>query len=133
MAAVLLAALTFGRMQPTATAPTRGPLAEHLYPASTASSGYVVPTSPDPPSTQAPPAPTPAEQSAAPTYTVVPNDTLWSIAQDQLGNPLEWREIFALNEGRPQPDGRALTDPHWIYPGWQLILPPLNQHQSRAH
>jgi DNA-binding SARP family transcriptional activator len=122
VAAVLLAALTFGRTQPTATAPARGPLAEHLYPASTASSGYVVPTSPDPP-TQAPPAPSGAEQPAARTYTVEPNDTLWAIAQNQLGNPLEWREIFALNEGRPQPDGRALTDPHWIYPGWQLILP----------
>ena len=123
VAAVLLAALTFGRTQPTANAPTRGPLAEHLYPANTASSGYVVPTSPDPPSAQAPSAPTPAEQPAARTYTVVPNDSLWSIAQDQLGNPLGWREIFALNQGRPQPDGRALTDPHWIYPGWQLILP----------
>jgi hypothetical protein len=123
VAAVLLAALTFGRTQPTATAPTRGPLAEHLYLAGTSSSGYVVPTSPGPPSTQDPPAPTPAGQSAAPIYTVVPNDTLWSIAQSQLGNPLEWGEIFALNEGRTQPDGQALTDPNWIYPGWQLILP----------
>ena len=51
------------------------------------------------------------------------HDTLWSIAQAKLGNPLRWKQIFALNEGRPQPDGQTLTDPHWIYPGWVLILP----------
>ncbi len=56
-------------------------------------------------------------------YTVMPGDTLWSIAAAQLENPLEWRAIFLLNEGRPQPDGRTLSDPGWIYPGWQLVLP----------
>ncbi|MHB1490347.1 MAG: LysM peptidoglycan-binding domain-containing protein, partial [Cellulomonas sp.] len=28
-----------------------------------------------------------------------------------------------LNLGQPQPDGRTLTDDHWVYPGWQLRLP----------
>lgn len=57
------------------------------------------------------------------TYVVEPGDTLWSIAQRQLGSPLLWREIAELNMGRPQPDGETLTDAHWIFPGWVLLLP----------
>lgn len=51
-------------------------------------------------------------------------DTLWSIAAEHLGSPLRWREIAALNLHRPQPDGARLTDPHWIRPGWRLLMPP---------
>ena len=51
------------------------------------------------------------------------HDTLWSIAATCLGDPLRWHEIAHLNLGRPQPDGRRMTDPHWIRPGWQLLLP----------
>lgn len=56
-------------------------------------------------------------------YTVVPGDTLWSIAEHQLDDPLRWREIADLNRGRAQSDGRSLTDEHWILPGWVLVLP----------
>jgi DNA-binding SARP family transcriptional activator len=67
----------------------------------------------------------PADQTVPATtlYVVRHGDTLWSIAQDTLGDPLRWREIYALNEGRPQPGGAVLDDPHWIYPGWTLELP----------
>jgi DNA-binding SARP family transcriptional activator len=51
-------------------------------------------------------------------------DTLWSIAANHLGDPLRWHEIADLNHGRTQPDGDQLTDPHWIRPGWQLLMPP---------
>jgi hypothetical protein len=54
---------------------------------------------------------------------VQPGDCLSVIAQRHLG---DWRldtEIHALNAGRIQPDGRALTDDHWIYPGWVLVMP----------
>jgi DNA-binding SARP family transcriptional activator/LysM repeat protein len=71
----------------------------------------------------------PASESSAnapPTYVVQRGDTLWAIAEQQLGDPLRWSEIYQLNEGRPQPDGAALTDPHWIDPGWTLVLPPLS-------
>lgn len=78
------------------------------------------------------PAPTPAPAetptvvtpiAVAPTCVVVPRDTLWGIAETQLGNPLRWREIYKLNHGLAQPGGRALEDPGIIIPGWTLRLP----------
>jgi DNA-binding SARP family transcriptional activator len=66
----------------------------------------------------------PAVATPAPvTYVVQRGDTLWGIAQRQLGDPLLWRNIYALNNNRPQPDGQVLTDPNWIYPGWILQMP----------
>lgn len=55
--------------------------------------------------------------------TVVRGDTLWDLAERHLGSGHRYTEIRDLNLGRPQPDGRALTDAHWIYPGWHLLLP----------
>ena len=73
-----------------------------------------------PPNATTPAAPSPG---ASITYVVQRGDTLWGIAERQLGDPLRWSEIYQLNEGRPQPDGATLTDPHWIDPGWTLVLP----------
>jgi LysM domain len=64
-------------------------------------------------------APTPA-----PIYEVQRRDTLWGIAENHLGDPFRWGEIYELNRGRPQADGRTLRDPDLILPGWQLELPP---------
>jgi DNA-binding SARP family transcriptional activator len=79
----------------------------------------------EPAVSEAPEAAEPAETTATAsgTYVVVPGDTLWSIATRELGSPLRWRELAALNMGRLQPDGRRLTDAHWIFPGWVLVLP----------
>jgi DNA-binding SARP family transcriptional activator/LysM repeat protein len=66
-------------------------------------------------------APPPAPQP--PVHVVQPGDTLWDIAQQHLGDPYRWPEIYDLNQGRPQPDGTTLTDPNLIYPGWNLQLP----------
>lgn len=52
------------------------------------------------------------------------HDTLWDIAERTLGDPLRYKEIFALNRHRLQPDGSRLTDADLIRPGWQLRLPP---------
>jgi nucleoid-associated protein YgaU len=51
------------------------------------------------------------------------HDTLWGIAERTLGDPLRYKEIYALNKDRVQPDGARLTDADLIRPGWQLILP----------
>jgi DNA-binding SARP family transcriptional activator len=57
------------------------------------------------------------------TYTVVRYDTLWGLAEKHLGDPLRWREIFELNIGKGQNDGRALEDPKLIIQGWVLTMP----------
>jgi len=58
---------------------------------------------------------------------VQPGDTLWDLAATHLGDGHRWHEIAALNYDTPQPGGGALTDSHWIEPGWQLQLPQTAQ------
>lgn len=54
---------------------------------------------------------------------VVRGDTLWDLADEHLDDPYAYPEIAEANFGRPQPDGRALTDPNLIEPGWVLDIP----------
>ena len=56
------------------------------------------------------------------THVVEPGETLWSIADDELGDGERWPEIYDANEGRTFDDGRRLTDPNLIVPGWDLDL-----------
>lgn len=56
-------------------------------------------------------------------YVVQRRDTLWGIAERQLGDPTRWTEIYALNEGRHQPGGQSLSNANLIRPGWTLRLP----------
>jgi len=58
------------------------------------------------------------------TYVVRHGDSLWAIAERELGDPLRYHEIFDLNRGRPQPGGRVLRTPDKIWAGWVLYLPP---------
>ncbi|MGD0256119.1 MAG: LysM peptidoglycan-binding domain-containing protein [Acidimicrobiales bacterium] len=64
-----------------------------------------------------------ATQPAAVTHTVVAGDTLWGIATTYYGDGVKWPAIYQANAGVPQPDGGALSDAHWIYPGWTLVIP----------
>jgi DNA-binding SARP family transcriptional activator len=57
-------------------------------------------------------------------YVVQEGDSLWRIAERELGDAHRWREIFSRNQGRRMPDGRVLRDGGLILPGWQLLLPP---------
>lgn len=56
-------------------------------------------------------------------YAVKPGDSLWRIAERELGSGFRWREIYQLNRGRSFPDGRSFSNPRLIQPGWTLRLP----------
>ena len=51
-----------------------------------------------------------------PTYVVQRGDTLWDIAEAQLGDPFRWPEIRDLNPV-------LLAEPNLICSGWELTLP----------
>lgn len=61
-------------------------------------------------------------------YVVEPGDTLWDIADEELGDPTRYDEIFEASDDIVQPDGRTLTDPDLIYPGWELEIPDGEPH-----
>ena len=69
------------------------------------------------------PEPEPEPVPEPTTVTVVRGDNLWRLARTHLGAGARWQEIFALNEGRVQADGRVLTNPNLILIGWVLELP----------
>ncbi len=50
-------------------------------------------------------------------------DSLWRIAERELGDGARWPALFERNHGMPQADGTALTEPGLIQPGWILRLP----------
>ena len=67
-------------------------------------------------------------------HQVAARETLWSIASDRLGSSLRWREIAELNYHVLQSDGGALTQDHWIRPGWTLALPlPADQRTATSN
>ena len=57
------------------------------------------------------------------TITVRRGDSLWRLARVHLGTGTRWQEIFDLNRGRVQADGRTLRNPNLILIGWVLELP----------
>ena len=125
VAAIVVAGLALAPRpgpHPATTSLTAGlPAARRPVPALVlADANAVLPASSTQPSGEQP---TVAGASAPRTYLVRRGDTLWGIAERELGDPLRWSQIYQLNEGRPQPGGTALTDPHWIDPGWTLLLP----------
>lgn len=81
-----------------------------------------------------PPVSVPRADPAVPadTVTVRSGDSLWAIAKEHLDDGERWHELFAINAGRRQPDGRALTDPGEIDVGWELALPDAPPHDDAA-
>ncbi len=51
------------------------------------------------------------------------HDSLWELAERHLGDGRRYREIYELNQGRPQPDGQHLHLARLIQPGWLLVMP----------
>lgn len=58
-----------------------------------------------------------------PTYTVRPGDSLWRIAQEQLGDPNRFADIAKLNDGRVMPGGTVFHFSEFLQAGWVLIMP----------
>lgn len=108
--------------------PTGSPLSHPPVARPVTTAAAIGRTDPQPAPSTPPPAPT----GEGPSVTVRRHDTLWSLAQTHLGSGERFSEIVALNLGRPQPDGRALTGAHWIYPGWVLRLPPDARKATRS-
>ncbi|MFJ3973238.1 hypothetical protein ACIPYR_34495 [Streptomyces parvus] len=60
------------------------------------------------------------------THTVVdtrPAESLWSIAEQRLGDGNRWEEIVDLNSGHTMADGSTFRADGPIQPGWTLRLP----------
>jgi LysM domain len=127
VAAVFLALFAFIRPDVLSKSLPRVPLAHQIHPVTVTLAADMSPSA-------APPTePAPADQTTTsavdvsdPTYTVEPNDNLWSIADSQLGDGADWPAIAALNLGRTMSDGRQFVDPNLIYPGWILLMPENN-------
>lgn len=127
LGAVLLAS-TVGNLPAGAASSTRGDKwASAIGPqvAAVRSEGTparaAVPQKKDPTQPPRPDAPTGAE--ARDLYVVRPGDSLWSIAEEQLGDPYRWVDLWELNTKRDVGDGHRLTKPGFIRPGWTLRLP----------
>jgi hypothetical protein len=52
--------------------------------------------------------------AGAKTYTIKQGDTLWGLAQAQLGNAYLWPQLWESNTW--------ITDAHWIYPGDVVLV-----------
>ncbi|WP_328452067.1 hypothetical protein [Amycolatopsis sp. NBC_00438] len=104
-------------------------------------------TSPDPgPAPQAtsvvidPAAPAPAGMVQVTEEVRLPHDgvydSLWRVAERLYGpgGGSRWPELFQLNRGVEQPDGRALTKPNLVRPGWKITayIPAPNQEHPSA-
>ncbi|MFC8370505.1 BTAD domain-containing putative transcriptional regulator [Streptomyces sp. NPDC057239] len=51
------------------------------------------------------------------------HDSLWEISERHLGDGRRYKEIFALNKDRTQPDGSKLSEASLIRPGWIMEMP----------
>ena len=57
-----------------------------------------------------------AKSSEGIVHTVVAGDTLWDLSAKYLGSPWKWTELWERN--------RFITNPHYIYPGIQVVIFP---------
>ncbi len=57
-----------------------------------------------------------AEEEQSDVYVIQDGDTLWDIASLNMGNPYYWARLWSINN--------YITNPHWIYPGNNVIFTP---------
>ncbi|MFF3617246.1 LysM peptidoglycan-binding domain-containing protein [Streptomyces sp. NPDC002580] len=71
--------------------------------------------------------------ASSPSYTVRearPAESLWSIAERELGAGERWREIADLNEGHTMAGGHVFTSSSFLQPGWTLAMPEQSGRQG---
>jgi len=114
LARTLIAAFTIALLTPRSAAPQ--PLAKaadvfHAVHTRPVASAPTVPGARD------------AATSPEAAHTVQHGDTLWSIAEHDLGSGAQWTNIYQANAGHRQPNGQTLRDPNLIDAGWTLTIP----------
>lgn len=57
-----------------------------------------------------------AAEEQSDVYVIQDGDTLWDIAALNMGNPYYWARLWSINN--------YITNPHWIYPGNNVIFTP---------
>lgn len=118
---VAAAALLFVAVPTAANAAPMTPL--DPAPPTTATQQVATQHSGDQQTREAPRENTAQASSGTTRYTVRHGDSLWKIAEEQLGDGERFAEIAQLNYDRPQSDGHTLTSDHWLNPGWELLIP----------
>lgn len=58
-------------------------------------------------------------------HRVVEGDTMWDLAGRYLQNSFSWPLIWEANK-------EQVADPHWIYPGQELVIPPQGFSEQAA-
>ncbi|MEV6198209.1 hypothetical protein AB0M19_38170 [Streptomyces sp. NPDC051920] len=74
-----------------------------------------------------------AASGGSPSYTVResrPAESLWSIAERELGDGERWREIADLNEGRTMIGGHVFKSSSFLQPGWKLAMPERSERHD---
>ncbi|MGQ4344068.1 LysM peptidoglycan-binding domain-containing protein [Streptomyces sp. SAS_275] len=61
---------------------------------------------------------------------VRPAESLWSIAERELGDGGRWREIADLNEGHTMTDRQVFRSNSFLQPGWTLAMPADGEHDG---
>ena len=118
--AAMVTVLVAGTAAPAATAATTGVTTGPARPVAA-----TAPAHPTSPAAAPVSSPGPVSVAATPTHdvTVARGDTLWGIAETQLGDGAAYPQLVAASKATVQPDGRHLSDPNRIYPGWKITIP----------
>ncbi|MFC9624416.1 LysM peptidoglycan-binding domain-containing protein [Streptomyces sp. NPDC056930] len=73
-----------------------------------------------------------AQASADTLRKVQAGESLWSIAEKDLGDGERWGEIAALNDGQAMPDGQVFRSNSFLQPGWTLRMPQAFEGSAAA-